>query len=255
MLPNKKIIAFDLDGTLTVSKSPITPEMGELIKRLAKKIIVIVMSGGSFKQFKTQFLPPFHSDDSMMPLINNLILIPTSGTQRYEYNKEKKDWQMTDKESLSEATKEKVKKLFKEIIDSGLYDIPPNPTGDIVEDRDTQITLSACGQLAPIEIKRTWDPDQKKRKKIVAVLAPKLPEVTLLINAYSSIDVVPKDFNKAVGLMRFVNKAGFNKSDVIFVGDGIFPGGNDYSLHEAGFETIAVKGPEETESIIKKWID
>ncbi|MSU44984.1 HAD-IIB family hydrolase [Candidatus Nomurabacteria bacterium] len=254
MLPDKKIIAFDLDGTLAESKSPITPEMGELVKRLAKQKIVVVTSGGGFKQFKIQFLPPFHSDDSMMSLIHNLILLPTSGSQRYEYDKEKKDWKVTDKELLPESIKEKAKKLLKEIIDSGLYDIPSNPTGDIVEDRDTQITFSACGQLAPFEIKKNWDPDQKKRQKIVAALIPKLPEATLLVNASSSIDIVPKGFNKAVGLTRFINKIGLQKSDVVFIGDGLFPGGNDYSLHEAGFETIAVKGPQETINILKNWL-
>ncbi len=254
MLPDKKIIAFDLDGTLTVSKSSITLEMGELIKQLAKQKIVVVTSGGSFKQFKTQFLPPFLNDDSMMSLIHNLILLPTSGSQRYEYDKEKKDWQVTDKEPLPDYVKEKAKKLLKEIIDSGLYDIPSNPTGDIVEDRDTQITFSACGQLASIEAKRSWDPNKKKRQKIASVLAPELPEASLLINAYSSIDIVPKGFNKAVGLMRLLNKLGLEKSDMVFIGDGLFPGGNDYSVYEAGFEIIAVEGPEETAAIIKQWI-
>ena len=96
--------------------------------------------------------------------------------------------------------------------------------------------------------------DKKKRKKIVAVIEPKLPEVTLLINSVSSIDIVPKGFNKAVGIELLLKKLGLQKSDLIFVGDGLFPGGNDYSLHEAGFETVAVKGPEETELIIKKWL-
>lgn len=254
MLPDKKIIAFDLDGTLTVSKSPITPEMGELLKRLLKQKMVVVTSGGSFKQFRTQFLPPFESDDSIMPIIHNLILLPTSGSQRYEYDQEKKDWQLTDKEPLDEAAKEKAKKLLKGIIDSGLYDIPPNPAGDIVEDRDTQLTFSALGQLAKPEAKASWDPDKKKRQKIVSVLEPELPEVSLLVNAYSSIDIVSKGFNKAVGLGRLLRKLGLKKSDVVFLGDGLFPGGNDYSVYEAGIETLPVKGPEETALIIEGWI-
>jgi len=254
MLPDKKIIIFDVDGTLTVSKSPITPEMAELVKQLMKRKTVVAISGAKFGQFKTQFLPPFDNDNLLTPFMTKLILLPTSGSQRYEYDEVKKEWQLTDKEPLREDIKEKAKKLLQEIIDSGLYDIPSNPTGDIIEDRDTQVTFSACGQLAPIEVKSAWDTDKKKRQKIVAVLAPELPEASLLINAYSSIDIVPKGFNKAVGLMRFLSKASLHKSDVIFVGDGLFPGGNDYSVYEAGFETIPVKGPEETELLIRKWI-
>src|SRR3989338_3932238 len=254
MLPNKKIIAFDVDGTLTASKSPITDEMAALLKELIKQKMVIAISGARFEQFKNQFLPPFFNNNLILPSINNLILLPTSGSQRFEYDKVKKEWVLTDKEPLKEKVKEKAKELLKEIIDSGLYDIPPNPAGDIVEDRDTQITFSGRGQLASIEEKRIWDPDKKKREKIKAILEPELPEASILINAYSSIDILPKGFNKAVGLARFLNKLGLQKSDMIFVGDGLFPGGNDYSVHEAGFETIAVKGPEETAVIIKQWI-
>ena len=106
MLPDKKIIAFDLDGTLAVSKSPITNEMASLIKQLAKERIVVIISGGSFKQFQTQFLPPFHNDDLMATLVANLILLPTSGSQRYEYDMDKKNWVRTDYESLPQDIKE-----------------------------------------------------------------------------------------------------------------------------------------------------
>jgi hypothetical protein len=254
MLPSKKIIAFDLDGTLAVSKSPITYEMGDLIKQLAQQKIVVVISGGSFKQFQTQFLPPFHRDDSMMSFIQNLILLPTSGSQRYEYDQEKKEWELTDKEPLSESVKDKAKKLLQEIIDSGLYDIPQNPIGAIIEDRDTQISFSALGQKAPIEEKKLWDPDQKKRQKIKAEIEPKIPEATIMIGGTTTLDILQKGFNKAVGLERLLNKLHFQKSDMIFLGDAVFPGGNDYSVFQAGIETIAVKGPEETGLIVKNWI-
>lgn len=254
MLPSKKIVAFDLDGTLAVSKSPITNEMADLVKELAKQKLVVVISGGWFKQFQTQFLVPFHNDDSVNSYINNLILLPTSGSQRYEYDKEKKDWKMTDKEPLREDIKEKVKKILNEIITSNLYGIPQNPKGDIIEDRDTQISFSALGQEALIEEKKLWDPDQKKRQKIKAEIEPKVPEVTIGIGGTTTLDILAKGFNKAVGLNKLLGKLGFQKSDMIFVGDGLFPGGNDYSVFEAGIETIEVKGPEETAEIIKSWI-
>ena len=251
MLPNKKIIAFDLDGTLAPSKSPITESMVELVRKLVKQIVVAVTSGGSLAQFKTQFLPLFNNNDFVS---GNLILLPTSGTQRYEYDETKQDWQLTDKEPLAQETKEKVKKLFQEIIDNPIYEIPPNPIGEIIEDRDTQVTFTPNGQQAPIALKRLFDPDRKKREKIKDVLVPQLPEVDLLINGNSSIDIVPKGFNKGIGLKKLLTKLGFAKSDMVYVGDALFLGGNDYSVVEEGIETIAVKGPTETELIIKNWI-
>jgi hydroxymethylpyrimidine pyrophosphatase-like HAD family hydrolase len=75
-----------------------------------------------------------------------------------------------------------------------------------------------------------------------------------LINSVSSIDILPKGFTKAVGLGLLLDAMGGSKADMIFVGDGLFPGGNDYSVYEAGIETIAVQGPDETAQIIKEWI-
>lgn len=254
MLPDKKIIAFDVDGTLTASKTLITESMSSLIKELVKKKIVVAIAGGSFNQMLTQFLPPFLDDEKMMPFISNFILLPTSGSQRYEYNIEKKSWEMTDKEPLPAEAKEKAIKLLEGVIANPIYEIPPNPYGKIIEDRDTQITFTPNGQQAPIEIKLAFDPNRIKRERIKNMLEPQLPELSILINGTSSIDILPKNFNKAVGFVRFLNKIGLQKSDVIFVGDGIFPGGNDYSVYEAGFDTIAVKNPEETELIIRRWI-
>lgn len=254
MLPNKKIIAFDVDGTLTVSKTLITESMANLIKELVKQKMIIAIAGGSFKQLETQFIPPLLNDNSLIPFIHNLILLPTSGSQRYEYDEIKKEWKLTDKEPLDVDVKKRAIKLLQEVINNPIYEIPPNPIGEIIEDRDTQITFTPNGQQAPVELKLRFDPDRNKREKIKAILSPQLPEVDLLINGTSSIDILPKGFNKAVGLMRFLDKIGLSKMDVIFIGDALFPGGNDYSVYEAGFDTIAVKNPGETEAIIKKWI-
>ena len=254
MLPDKKIIAFDMDGTLTASKTPITEGMADLIKQLIRQKKVIAVAGGSMHQMETQFLPPFLHDEGMLPFIKNLTLLPTSGSQRYEYDEVAGVWKMTDKEALDPEAKGRAIKLLQEVIDNPEYGIPANPIGKIIEDRDTQITFTPNGQQAPIDLKIKFDPDRKKREKIKAFIEPHLPEVTILINGTSSIDILPKGFNKAVGLTRYLDFVGLKKEDVIFVGDGIFPGGNDYSVYEAGFDTIPVKSPLDTERIIREWI-
>jgi len=45
----------------------------------------------------------------------------------------------------------------------------------------------------------------------------------------------------------------FNIEDMLFVGDAIFPGGNDYSPKEVGIESIQVSGPGEVKTLIEKW--
>ena len=253
MLQNKKIVAFDLDGTLSVSKSPMTREMAVLLEKLAENQIVVIISGGTFKQFSTQFLPAFGKEDFSPSFVKNLILLPTSGSQRYEYDLEKKEWALTDLEKFPDEVKEKAKKVLKEIIDSNLYDIPNNPIGEYVEDRLTQLSISALGQDAPIEQKKLWDPDQKKRQKIKLVLEKELPETSIIIGGTTTVDILAKGFTKAVGLMRLLDKLNLKKEDMLFVGDAIFPGGNDYSAYEAGIDVVKVDGPVDTAEYINQW--
>ena len=86
-------------------------------------------------------------------------------------------------------------------------------------------------------------------------MEPEVPEANFNIGGTTTIDVLQKGFNKAVGLKRLIKKLGFEKKDLLFVGDGLFLGGNDYSVYEAGFETIKVEGPDQTTLIIQKWFE
>lgn len=253
----KKIVAFDLDGTLAESKQHLENDMSDLLCTLAKEKVVAIISGGSYSQFTKQFLPfliPNKDDEDIV--YKNLILLPTSGSRRYQYDFSKKDWIITDEEAMPEEVREKVKKVLGELIASGKYGLISAVEGDeIVEDRVTQITMSALGQHAPLDLKKVWDPDQLKRQQIKKELEAQLPEVNITIGGATSIDILPKGFNKASGLTRLLNKLGMTISDMVFVGDAIFPGGNDYSAYEAGIESIKVSGPIETKEVIKNWIE
>lgn len=255
-LLNKKIASFDMDGTLTESKQSLQKNMSDLLCSLAKKKKVAIITGGSYGQFQKQFLPYFSVDkENENTVYGNLILLPTSGSQRYEFNLETREWQMTDMESFPSDVKEKVLIALQEIIDSGHYGIAPAIEGDhIIEDRGTQITMSALGQNAPLSLKSLWDPKQLKRLEMKAELEKKLPEIDIIIGGTTSLDILPKGFSKAKGLIRLLDKLGMTKEDMIFFGDAIFPGGNDYSVYEAGIESIKVSGPDETFAIISEWV-
>ena len=254
MIPSQKITAFDLDGTLAVSKSPLTDEMALLINKLLIQKKVVIISGGKFEQFEKQVLAILA--ESGKSNIENLIILPTSGSQRYEYDDIKKIWTQTDKVPLSQEIKEKARKLLEQVMANPEFGIPPNPTGDIIEDRDTQLSFSALGQMAPVEQKILWDPAQEKRQKIKAFLEPQLPELTIGIGGTTTLDLLAKGFDKAVGLERLLDKLGLHKADLLFVGDAIFPGGNDYSVQQAGFEVITItpNTPSETVAILGKWL-
>lgn len=255
ILKNKEIIAFDLDGTLAESKSPIDKEMSFLLQNLLEKKKVVVISGGSFNQFQKQFLPHLNIAPEKKELLSNLILLPTSGSVHYEFNHEKEDWIIIDKEEMTEEVKEKAISVLEDFIRNNPFGIRAILEGDkIIEDRHTQIAFSALGQNAPLSEKKKWDPDRKKRQAIKKILEDRLPEVTMSIGGTTTIDILPKNFDKAQGLIKYLNKNKRKKEELFFIGDAIFPEGNDYSVYEAGFDCQKVSGPKETEEIIKKFL-
>lgn len=256
LINTKKIVAFDLDGTLAESKQLLSSEMGILISELLQKTDVAIITGGSFLQLQKQcipYLPEIHSTNNYS---HSLYLLPTSGSQTYEYNTEQNVWAMTDSVPFPNDQKEMVMSVLKEYeeksVESG--DLSPESYGPRVEERGTQITFSALGQDAPIEAKRAWDPDIQKRNTIQKYLQSILPDVEVHIGGSTSIDILPKGFNKAAGLKRLIFQKHIDIQDMLFVGDAVFPGGNDYSAFEAGIDTVSVKDSQDTKFLIQHWV-
>jgi hypothetical protein len=121
--------------------------------------------------------------------------------------------------------------------------------GDVIEDRGGQITFSALGQQAPLEEKDKWDPEFTKRKKIKAILDTFIPEFSVRLGGATSIDVTKPGIDKAYGIRKLRDLLDIPLNDMIFIGDALFPGGNDYPAKEAGVVTIAVRGPNETKPV------
>ena len=165
----KKVIVFDLDGTIAESKQTLDEEMSGLLLLLMKNRVVAIASGGSFSQYQKQFLPFLKSDSSL----SNLVLLPTSGASMYRYIDN--NWVISYEEKMSMEDFEKINTaLIKAMKIAGLG--PVEKYGEIIEYRDTQVTFSGLGQNAPLSQKKVWDTDQSKRKKIVALLENELSD-------------------------------------------------------------------------------
>jgi len=159
----KKVIAFDLDDTLAVTKSPISDRMSELLGKLLKKYDVCVISGGAITQFNVQVVDRLVADDRQMARLH---LMPTCGTQYFRYDELSKEWVRKYANFLSDEQKAKIIKTLEEGARKFGY-WEENPHGEIIEDRGSQITLSALGQKAPAELKYAWDPTGEKKLKSV----------------------------------------------------------------------------------------
>jgi phosphomannomutase len=239
----KTLIVFDLDGTLAESKSSIDAEMAGLLDRLLGVVKVAVISGGAWPQFEQQLLARLPQD---APL-SNLSLLPTSGTRFYQY---KTGWTLLYAEDFSDAEKAKIIDSLKRATASTQGGVGKT-WGEVIEDRGSQITFSALGQQAPLDEKQRWDPDFSKRKKIQAVLETLIPEFSVSLGGSTSIDVTKRGVNKAYGIRKLRDILHIAIEQMIFIGDAVFPGGNDYPAKEAGALTIAVRDPHETKRVIE----
>ncbi len=239
----KKLIVFDLDGTLAESKSPLDPEMAALLHELLGIVKVAVISGGDWPQFERQVVSKLPHDQRLA----NLSLLPTCGTKFYQYSG---DWKKLYEEHFTADERKKIiSSLNKALTVEGFK--PEKLWGEQIEDRGSQITFSALGQQAPLEEKNKWDPDYSKRKRIKAILDGLIPEFSVRIGGSTSIDVTKPGIDKAYGIRKLRDLLHVSLKEMIYVGDALFPGGNDYAAEQAGVDCIPVKSPDETKRVIQ----
>lgn len=239
----KKLIVFDLDGTLAESKSSLDAEMSALLRDLLGIVNVAVISGGDWPQFEKQILSNLPHDERL----KNLSLLPTCGTKFYQYNG---DWEKIYSEDFNAVEKKKIIDSLRKALETDGFKIE-KVWGEAIEDRGSQITYSALGQQAPIEEKIKWDSDFTKRKRIKTILDKSIPEFSVRLGGTTSIDITKPGIDKAYGIRKLRDTLGIAIDEMIFIGDAIFPGGNDYPAKEAGVVCIRVKDPEDSKLVIE----
>jgi phosphomannomutase len=239
----KRLIIFDLDGTLAQSKGALDSEMAALLCDLLCVAKVAIISGGNWPQFEKQILANLPLDNRL----KNLSLLPTCGTKFFQYES---GWKLLYSEDFTTEEKAKIIASLKQVIATVHFETS-GPWGEVIEDRGSQITFSALGQQAPIDEKEKWDPDFTKRKKMKALLDDLIPEVSVRLGGTTSIDITQQGIDKAYGIRKLRDTLGIGIDEMIFVGDALFPGGNDYPAKEAGATSIRVSGPSETKRVIE----
>jgi phosphomannomutase len=239
----KELIVFDLDGTLALSKSALDDEMTGLFRRLLAIVKVAIISGGDFPQFRMQVIEHLPAGTNFA----NLSILPTDGTKFFTYDG---TWHTLYSEDLSDDQKRKIIDAIQQAVAQSGFE-PKEHWGERIEDRGTQITYSALGQQAPLDAKEKWDPDFAKRKQIAAILDTTLPDFDVHLGGTTSIDVTPRGIDKAYGIRKLRDLLHVPIDQMLFIGDAIFPGGNDYPAQQAGVDSIRVRDPEETKHVVE----
>lgn len=186
-------IFLDLDNTVTESRGKIAPEM---VEALSNYTTVVIVSGASEEQMRKQL--------GQTPAI----LLSQNGNVNDLWRRE-----LTHTERV----------LILNHIAS--Y----NGVDSNVEDRGAQISYSFTGHSAPVEIKKAYDPDGSKRRAILTSY-PLVESLEAKIGGTTCIDYFPAGLNKGYNVGKYIQQMGWRRSECIYVGDALFPGGNDESV-------------------------
>lgn len=243
------MVAFDLDDTLAPSKSPIPPRMADALVNLLDCADVCIISGGNVTQFERQVLDQIEASHEAL---EHLHLMPTCGTRYLRF--QDGNWVTVYAHDLSEEERgEAIASLRERAEELGFWE--DNPWGDVIEDRGSQITFSALGQEAPIDAKRAWDPDGSKKEALRALVADDVSELEVRSGGSTSIDITRAGVDKAFGITRLSEYTGVDFDDMLFVGDRLDKGGNDYPVVALGCKTVAVRNWEDTAELVEKLVD
>jgi HAD superfamily hydrolase (TIGR01484 family) len=235
------LVAFDLDDTLAPSKGTISPRIAGLLRALLRRVDVAIISGGNETQFRTQVVDQLAEADAAD--LARLHLLPTCGTRYLRHDGTgfapvyAHDLSPEEKSAAMSALREEAERL-------GLWET--EPWGDILEDRGSQITFSALGQKAPHDAKHAWDPTGAKRAALRDAVAPRLPGLEVRSGGSTSIDITRAGIDKAFGMTQLAAHTGIPLSGMLFYGDRLDEGGNDYPVLALGVPSVPVEGWEDT---------
>ena len=240
-------IIFDLDDTLAESFQPPTAEVLEKIFRLAERVPVVIMSGASFMRIERDILKraPHKADAS------NLFVLSDNAARCDVWKGSR--WETAYGFPLEEHERELITHAIEEAIEAtGVF--KNAPVAPRIIDRDTSVAVAALPADASREEKIMWDTDMHKRWALASALREKLPGYEILIGGKTTIDIVRKGVSKAFGVEWLAKELDIPASEMLFIGDAFYEGGNDAVVVPTGIQTYTTSSPEETERMIDEML-
>lgn len=215
-MKNIKLIAMDLDGTLTQHKTPLSEKHTEILNQLSKKYKLLMVGAGMCHRIFNQ-MNHFPID-----------ILGNYGMQYAEYDEATKDIKIVfdekrpcDRESVeARVTAMRKKHGFTEF------------AGNNVEYHSSGcVTFPVLGTAAKQEDKLSFDPDRSKRRAIYDEIKEVFSDYIVFVGGSSSFDMAPAPFNKRYALEKYCDEHGIAYDEVVYIGDDYGPGGNDESVY------------------------
>ena len=220
-----RLIAFDLDGTLTQHKSPLEESARKTLDALSEKYKLLMVGAGRCERIFSQM------GGYPIDIIGNY------GMEYAEYDDEKHGLRMVfsrvapcDRETL-EARITALRGQF------GFTEF----SGDNVEFHASGcVTFPILGTKAKLPDKLAFDPDRARRRPLLPIVQAANPEYNVFVGGTSSFDMTPREYDKYQALDRYCAEHGYAHDEVLFVGDDFGAGGNDEAVYRSDIAFLPI---------------
>jgi len=221
MLANMKTykhLFFDMDQTIAPARQPILPEMYDYLTSLSQDIVIV--SGQEVEKIKWQ-------SSNLKAFVlgqNGNHAVDMDGVELWNV-------------PLDEHHRTEILDHISEIIEILEHEV--NHEWNPIEDRGAQITFSPIGNTAPVDIKKTYDPDRVKRESLLEKIPFASEDLIVKIGGSTSLDYIHRDRHKGTNVQKLIDLMHWDKEECVYFGDGLYPGGNDEAVIGV-IETIPV---------------
>lgn len=222
---NIRLVAFDLDGTLTQHKSPLSAEHRAVLDKLGEKYKLLMVGAGMCRRIFEQM--------GRYPID----VLGNYGMQYAEYQPETGDIEIVENVVLPcdrESCEKRVTMLREK------YGFTEFAGNNVEYHASGAVTFPILGTKARQEDKLAFDPDRSKRRAIYEDVKQVFSDYIVFVGGSSSFDMTPAPYSKAYALELYCQRNGLTREQVCYVGDDYGPGGNDESVLLAGFPFIKV---------------
>ncbi len=219
----KKLIAFDLDGTLTQHKQPLSDANRAVLDTLATRYEIIMAGAGNCKRIYNQM------GEYPITIVGNYGMEESRIVDgEFKIVREEKadiDRKFFDKKCMDLRKKygyTSFKGEGNEYHESGM------------------VTFALLGTKADPGDKLVFDPDKIKRREMYPEVKEIFKDYSVFIGGTTSFDITPKQYNKYDAVMRYAAEKGYTKDQILFVGDDFADGGNDSQVRIYGMDYIRI---------------
>lgn len=226
-----KLVAFDLDGTLTRHKSPLGEKNRAVLDKLREKYRLLMVGAGTCQRIFNQMCQyPINIIGSYG--LQYAEYDPATGGQIIRWNEHA---DVDRDEIMRRAT------LLREKYALNDYEGEP---------MEFHLTFPVLGTKARLPEKLAYDPDKTRRRAMFAFVKELFHDYNVMIGGTSSFDMVPGQYGKLNALRRYIREHGLTDDQVVYCGDDYREGGNDHDVYAGGIPFVKVDDYENLENLL-----